>query len=257
LDLAELQARLTLNRLNADSTEQLEFTRSNTAVQVKGVVESTQRKNTLTAQLRLVPHVTPAIFSIEELNAHRESESNTSGIKAYSAVGQPSPLEQFFKARGKDQDAVSQVSQQLLDAAALVKQQSGAINDLLQRFAFDTNLGDSGKAALNELIRNHATRLRSALDDEDRVIVNDLPLASVAHPLSPRTESTPAALLASGDRNMALCREFITGSDSVPRPAEGIASDLLVSTEQLRVLLHNLLSSNKSLSQVPSGSPTN
>ncbi len=245
LDLAELQARLVLNRLNADSTEQLDFSRSNTSVQIKGIVESTQRRNALVAQLRLVPHVIPAIFSVEELSAPRDSTSRASGVKAYSMVGQPSPLEQFFKTHGRGQDAVSQISQKLLDAAASVRQESSAIHDLLERFSSDANLGDSGRAALNELIHSHATKLQAALDAEDRVIEDSVPLAHAARPLSPMAESTPTGLRAFGDHNMALCREFITGSDRTSRPAEAIASDLLASSAQLRTLLRSISSNSK------------
>jgi len=251
LDLAELQARLVLNRLNADSTEQLEFSRSSTSVQVKGVVESTERKNALVAQLKQVPHVMPAIFSIEELKAHRDSESSISSVKAYSAVGQPSPLEQFFQSHGKDQNAVSQVSQKLLDAAASVKQESGYLQELLQRFASDPNLGDSGRTALNELLHSHAVKLRIALDTEDTVIEDSLLLTPKERQPVPIAGLSSATLSDSGDRNMALCREFISGGNSTPRPAEAIASDLLASTQQSRTILQTFTGNNNAFSQGP------
>lgn len=257
LDLAELQARLVLNRLNADSTEQLEFSRSQSAIQVKGIVESTQRKNVLVAQLRQVPHVMPAIFSVEELNAREESSSAVSSVKTYSVVGQPSPLEQFFKAQGKDESAVSEVSQRLLDAAASVKQESSAIDDLLQRFGADTNLGDAGKATFSELIQRHITKLQSALDAEDNLIhVNVLTVTANRRPVSVK-DASPAALAAAGGRNMTLCREFISGGDAVARPAEVISSDVLDSAQQLRAILQSLSSINSVLSQVSPASPKN
>lgn len=251
LDLAELQARLVLNHLNADSTEELEFSRSQTAVQVKGIVESTQRKNELVAELRQVPHVAPSIFSIEELNARKDAQSGISSVKAYSAIGQPSPLEQFFKEHGKDENAVSQVSQQLLDASASVKQESNAIQDLIQRFASDSNLGDSGKSALADLLNRHFAKLLTALAAEDTLIGNNLIGSEVNHQTGPTTDDSPAALAASGERNMDLCREFISSDGRVsPRSAEVIASDLFASTQQIRTILHSL-SSGKAFSQVP------
>jgi hypothetical protein len=256
LDLAELQARLVLNRLNADSTEQLEFTRSSSAIQVKGIVESTQRKNALVAQLRQVPHVVPAIFSIEELHAHMDSETGISSVKTYSVVGQPSPLEQFFKEHGKDQAAVSQVSQRLLDAAASVKQESSALSELLQRFASDPNLGDSGKSMLTELVGRHVATLQTALDTEDNVIGNNLFPSEINHDAGSAVDISPTALADSGGRNMALCREFISAGDTTPRPAETIASDLLSSTQQLRAILRGL-SNSRASSQVPHASPQN
>jgi hypothetical protein len=256
LDLAELEARLVLSRLNADSTEQLDFSRTNTAVQVKGIVETTQRKNVLVAQLRQVPYVVPAIFSIDELTAHRAPASGTSSVREYSVVGEPSPLESYFKVHGRDQDAVSQVSQKLLDAAASVKQESGAIDDLLRRFAAESSLGDEGKAALNELIHRHTVRLLSALDGEDGIIGSNLSLPTTPRSI-PKADNSTATLLTSGDRNMALCREFIAGGTDNPRPAEIIASDLIASTEQLRALLHSVSADTRVLSPVPPASPKN
>jgi hypothetical protein len=256
LDLAELEARLVLSRLNADSTEQLDFSRSNTAVQVKGIVETTQRKNVLVAQLRQVPYVVPAIFSIDELNARRAPDAGTSSIREYSVVGQPSPLESYFKAHGKDQDAVSEVSHGLLDAAASVRQESGAIHDLLQRFAAESSLGDEGKAVLNELIHRHTVRLLSALDEEHSIIGSNLSLPTTPQSI-PKADNSTTTLLALGDHNVALCREFISGSSSEQRPAEVIASDLIASTEQLRALLHSLPGDTRVLPPVPPSSPKN
>lgn len=251
LDLAELQARLVLNRLNADSTEDLEFSRTPTTVQVKGIVGSTQRKNEVTAELKQLPHVAPTIFSVEDLNARRDAQSGISSVKAYSAVGQPSPLEQFFKAHGKDENAVSQVSEHLLDAAASVKQESSAIRDLLQRFSSDANLGDTGRSALTELVNRHSAKLLAALNAEDTLIGNSFLLSSVNHQPAPVDDSSSAGLAASGGRNMALCREFISNDGTAPpRPAEVIASDLLTSTQQIRAILHNLFSTRAS-SQIP------
>ncbi len=251
LDLAELQARLVLNRLNADSTEELEFSRSQAAIQVKGIVESTQRKNELVTELRQVPHVTPTIFSVEELNARRDAQSGISSVKAYSAVGQPSPLEQFFREHGKDENAVSQVSQQLLDASASVRQESNAIHDLLQRFASDPNLGDSGKSALADLLNRHTAKLLTALTDEDTLIANNLIYSVANHQVGASTDDLPNALAVSGERNMALCSEFISGDGKASsRSAEAIASDLYASTQQIRTILHSL-SSGRAFSQVP------
>jgi len=165
-------------------------------------------------------------------------------------VGQPSPLESYFKAHGQDQDAVSQVSQKLLDAAVSVKQESGAIHDLLRRFPTESALGDEGKVALNELIHRHTVKLLSALDAERDVIGNTLSLPNTFQAV-PKADNSTAGLLASGDRNMALCREFISGAFANPRPAEAIASDLLLSSEQLRAHIRDLPGDSRALPSVP------
>ena len=102
LDEVELEARLVLSRLNADSTEQLEFSRSNNGIIINGVVETKERKNSLLAQLRRLPHVTSSIFSLEELTSRGASErSSIARVQEYSDVAGASPLEEFFRKHGK------------------------------------------------------------------------------------------------------------------------------------------------------------
>lgn len=241
LDLAELQARLVLNRLNADSTENLEFSRTQTRVEVKGIVEDTQRRNELVAELKRVPHVSPAIFSIEELKARRDTQTEISSVKAYSAVGQPSPLVEYFKEHGKNQDDAGQLSGHLLDAAASAKQASAAISDLLQRFSADSKLGESGRAALTELIGRYSAKLTAALNAEDSLIVSNFNLRPSNQEAETARELSPASLSASAEQNMTLCRELAAGNtDSSQRPAAAIASDLWASTQQIRTMLRSL-----------------
>ena len=243
LDLAELQARLVLSRLNADSVEDLEFSRTAAAIQVNGVVESAQRRNELVSALKQVPHVTPAIFSIEEMNARKATQVDSRSVKAYSAVGQVSPLEQYFQARRRDGVAVSRFSEQLLDAAATVKQESRAISGLYLRFSGDAILGDSGRAALSELIDRHASKLAAALDAEGSLLSSDLPLLPGDSPAVPARGHSPIELAESAEHNMNLCRELISNDGgATPRAAEAIASDLLASIQQLRAILHDLAS---------------
>ena len=241
LDLAELQARLVLNRLNADSVENVEFSRTSAAVQVNGVVESTLRRDQLVSALKQVPHVVPAIFSVEEMNARRVAQGYAKSVKAYSVVGQVSPLELLFQARGRDGAALSHFSEQMLDAAATVKQESRAIADLSLRFSGAAGLGDSGRAALSELIDRHASKLAAALDAEGSLISNDLQLSPANSPVATARGHSPIELTESGGHNMYLCREFISSNGgAAPRAAEAIASDLLASIQQLRTILHDL-----------------
>ncbi len=88
---------------------------------MKGVVESNARKQELVAQLRTVPHVLPAIFSVDDLRTHGEADGTVSSVRAYSTVAQVSPLEQFFVAQGRGADTLNSTSQRLLDAGDLRK----------------------------------------------------------------------------------------------------------------------------------------
>jgi anti-sigma factor RsiW len=238
LDLAELQARLVLSRLNADSTEDLQFSRTPASVQVKGIVASTQRRNELIAALKQVPHVAPAIFSVEELNAMKAAQADASGVKAYSAVGRTSPLEMFFQDQGKDGAAVSDVSERLLDAAANVKQESHTIADLSLRFSGGSGLADPGRAAWNELLSRHAEKLASALDAEDALLRTNF----VATPAGPQVAGaeaiSPTQLADQADGNLILCRELISSNGGTPpRAAASIASDLLASIRRIRTMI--------------------
>lgn len=247
LDLAELQARLVLNRLHADSTEQLEFLRSRSSVEVKGVVESNARKQELIAQLRTVPHVVLAIFSVDDLRTQGEGDSTASSVRAYSTVGQASPLEQFFRAQGKGTDTLNATSQQLLDAALSVKQESSAIAELYQRFGNNAQLDEAGKSTLQQLLDAHASHLQQAVDTEDRILVETVMTRPAALQAWSALEGTRSLLAPAASRNLDLCKELISGSDGSQRDATLIASDLFHVTQQLRNSLHSI-ASNKSTS---------
>ncbi len=250
LDLAELQARLVLNRLHADSTEQLEFLRSQSSVEVKGVVESNARKQELVAQLRTVPHVVPAIFSVDDLRTQGEGDSTASSIRAYSTVAQASPLEQFFRAQGKGTDTLNATSQQLLDAALSVKQESSAIADLYQRFGNNAQLDEVGKSTLQQLLDAHASHLQQAVDMEDRILTETVMVRPAGLEAWSVLEGTRSLLASAASNNLALCKELISGSGGSQRDATLIASDLFHTTQQLRNSLHSIASSKSSPDQV-------
>ncbi len=58
LDSAELSARVVLNRLHADEGEQISISRTNRGVNVKGVVDTDERKREIATRLSAVPYVT-------------------------------------------------------------------------------------------------------------------------------------------------------------------------------------------------------
>jgi hypothetical protein len=243
LDLAELQARLVLNRLHADSTEQLEFLRSRTSVEVKGVVESNERKQELVAQLRTVPHVLPAIFNVDDLRMQSEADNTVSSVRAYSAVAQVSPLEQFFVAQGRGTDTLNSTSQRLLDAAISVKQESSAIAELYQRFGSDAQLNEVGRSTLQQLLDAHASHLRQAVEVEDSILVETVMARPALLEAWSSLDGTRASLGASAESNMALCKELISGREGSQREATFIVSDLFRSTQELRNSLHGISSS--------------
>lgn len=81
LDEAELQARLALNQLHADNDLRIEVLRQLTGIQVKGVVETAQRKRELEAKLRPLPHVRPSISTFREMASSPAAETRPRRLK--------------------------------------------------------------------------------------------------------------------------------------------------------------------------------
>jgi len=250
LDEAELQARLALNRVDADSSEPLEFSRSSNAILIRGVVATDQRKNELLAQLRPLPHVNASIFSIEELNAHRSAQNPEAGApQAYSAVAGPSPLSVFFSQHARSQSDASLVSQQLLDAALAVQQESSALTDLFQRFSPDARLTEPAQKALRALLTRHLNKLDNALQSEEQVVgALQAPRGSLPDSTTSADITRPQTLTVAAARNRALCSELISGSESSPRSAQLISADILGSIQDVRRTAKNARTSDASSS---------
>jgi hypothetical protein len=250
LDLAELQARLVLNGLHADSTEQLEFQRSRSSIEVKGLVDSDERKRQLVAALRTVPHVVPAIFSVADLSVHSSNADSVSSIEEFSTVAVESPLERFLRARGESTEDLNGISQKLLDAALSIKQESTAISELRQRFGNDQKLDDAGKSTLRRLFEAHMSQLVAATDEEDTLVVRVIG----AHPANGAGDNgaapAPSSLAAEGSTPLNLCRELISSDNSTEVNVPDLATQLLKSTQSLRISAHKVLDDN-------SGSPKN
>ena len=235
LDFAELQARLVLNGLHADSTEQLEFVATSSGVEVRGMVESDSRKTELVSALRTVPNVLPAIFTIAELNSQSSSDA-LSTVRIYSATVAASPLEDFLHEQGRSAAEIETLSQQLLDSALAIKREATAIDQLRNRFGRDYDLSDDSRDILNRLLTSHESALYQATESEDAMLfeavgkriqhsgdIPDLPIGEAAAlPLS-------------------FCEALISGRDA-ERQADGqtalsIADDLLHATQTVRASL--------------------
>lgn len=240
LDATELQARLALNRLDADSSEQIRLSRTDTAVEVKGVVETDQRKQEIVKQLQTIPHVSSSILSFEELSSNPSISSPVTSVKQYSLVGEPSPLGQYMKEKGHTLDDLSQTSEKLLDSSLKIQQGSSALSELLDRFGSPEQLSLAAQSARSELIANYLHSISSGLDAQESGL-GELGFAAdpARHGASP---GTPAAekLVTEARRNQGLCRELIAGGEESPRPASAIASELFESAARIRFLVLQL-----------------
>jgi hypothetical protein len=240
LDEAELGARLSLNRLHADASEQIEIARSETAVRVTGVVETAQRKLELDRALRLVPHVIPSLSSVEQLSAHRPVAADGTAIEQNNASTGPAPLENFFLEQARSADELSEVSEQLLTSALAAQRESTAIKELSQRFA-EKSLTPNGRDALHQLVLNHANALRLALNGQQRLILRVFPQLVDRTEARSLTASSAADFALDGARDVGLCKELISSSTGTVRSAQSIASDMMSTVQDTTNALDSLI----------------
>jgi hypothetical protein len=247
LDVAELEARLVLNKLNADATEQIEIKRSRNAVHVEGIVDTTERQRVLSTELRQVAHVVPSILSLEELNAHRSAESDPASIRESAVAAQPAPLEEFFREKSRSAEEMGRVSNQLLSLSLEIQREGNALTELNRRFHGDDGLDSSGRSALTQLLANHSSMLRTALRSEMEIL-HSLSLVPEQSAEEEQTITpTATGLIEQSTRNVSLCRELISSSNSLPRTAQSIAPEM---AKTLHLLSRNtvLLASESSSS---------
>ncbi|WP_158790378.1 hypothetical protein [Granulicella sp. L60] len=247
LDVAELEARLVLNKLNADATEQIEIKRSRNTVHVEGIVDTTERQRALSAELRQVAHVVPSILSLEELNARRNAESGAAAVIENAATAQPAPLEAFFDEKSRSAEEMDRVSNQLLSLSLEIQREGNALSELNRRFQGDEELDPSGRSALTQLLTNHSSMLRTALHSEMEILHS---ISPVPEPSTEDGQTIPTigtSLMEQSKRNVALCRELISSSNSSSRTAQSIASEM---AKTLHLLSRNtvLLASESSSS---------
>jgi hypothetical protein len=239
LDEAELSARVILNQAHADTGEQIQLVRAAQRVDIRGLVETEERKQELQSQLRTLPFTTLSILSVEELNRNSASSSEATAVSMVSAEAQPSPLETLYLSLGQSVSSLSGVSQQLVDSALTVNQESRSITGLVSRFGSPARMTDLARASLSELVFSHREHLLAALEQE-QVLLRKTSKTPV--PLDVSGSSRPAedaaSLVMLAERNLALCKELTLGGAQPPRNAEVIIAELLRSLDELRIRAH-------------------
>jgi DNA-directed RNA polymerase specialized sigma24 family protein len=235
LDMAELSARLVLDKLHADNGERIELIRTERGVQVKGIVETDERKRELETQLRFVPHVIPAIFSYRDMEGHAPAGTGITSVRMSSVVSQTTPLEKYLVDRGWTRDNVRQISRQIFDSSTAVDRESQTITDLLGRFASKSSLSQTADATLEQLIAEHRSRLLEALTAEEQSL-GAIGQSASFKSLPPKSLED---LTADARANVNLTQELISTADPQARSAEVIVPELAKSVAQLRIdLLH-------------------
>lgn len=239
LDEAELETRLVLNRLHADTSERLQIVRDPNGILVKGIVETEARKQEIEKQLIKLSHVTPAIFTFEETERWPSAETNATSVAQNSVVAEPSPLERFLLKRGESQAEVSETYKGFFGASVTVNQNSKSMVELLRRFGSGVQLTAAAQSALEQLIRQDESGIDAALQEQLTLIRAMEIGGNGAVPETP--SAAPAdALQAAATRNVALSNELITSGNAQSRSAETIVSELSASIAQIQSILAHL-----------------
>jgi hypothetical protein len=226
LDVAELSARVSLNRLHADEGEQINVVRTNQGVQVKGVVETNERKRMLISQLGMIPHVTTNILSITELESAPLHPSTAAPLKIESLDAGPSPLQTYLQGTNR-QDKLDNSSQLLLNAALSIHHNAVLLEELQSRFGTSALDAESSYKAL---LASYAERVNGAVNTE----ISTLNQLGFADPTSAASGAHSTSLKASAERTESLCRELISGSPSTQRTAREIATELYQTVFEIR-----------------------
>jgi anti-sigma factor RsiW len=236
IDEAELRARLALNQLRADTGEQVEISRRDRDILVKGVVESTERKRDIESQLRSLPHVALSIMSMSELANRPTTASSVTIINEQTIVAQASPLDKYLLQQQRSREDRSQLSRSLFDSSITIDQECKAISDLLRRFGSGEHLNEIAGIALGELLARHRATLLATLRQQAEILAEINPSTSEKNNHASESPADPLVRLAvDGEQNLALCKELISGSHTSSRPAELVISELTQSVAHLRL----------------------
>lgn len=233
LDNAELSARLTLDRLHADTGEQIEVDRGPHGIEVRGITDTEERRRELEAQLDMLPHVTTMISSLEEMRREQaQGAGEITGVKVASAQSQATPLEIYYLAHERSVASLGHLSQQLLNGAFVIAVESRAIDELEHRFTRRDGISLVASAALSDLLFTHKHRLLTAIDDEEHLLSQaQIGIRQSASGAPAAGTSRPLTVVA--ERNLALARELALSNGAGERPAESIASELAVCIDEL------------------------
>lgn len=235
LDEAELEARLALNRLHVDSGRHIELTRGVDGIHIFGVVADAEQKRQIQSQLLMVPHVIPAISTIQELDNNRAANEINS-VQAKSEVAtEPSSVERFIAEEGMDRSIALPLTQRIVDNSFAVTHESKAIGDLLRQFSENQTLTPGARMALSELVTQHKATLLATLQEEQQRLT-DLKLIAGVPDLSRSVQDGSDELETAAQRNSALCVELTSPAAVQPRRAQQIAPQLAESISWLRAI---------------------
>jgi hypothetical protein len=225
LNEAELRARLILNQQHADTGEQIEVRRDDKGVQVRGLVETEERKRELIDSLDGVPSLALAIQSFDDLKPDPQTAARTVPIEQRSSVAVVSPLEQYFLVQDRGRDDLSRISAGLFNLSLAIHRSSRLIDQINLRFGENPDLTPAAAQARDELVSQAAAQLRDALSEQQGLLreANITPEPAAVVSPGPEGGRSLADLAA---RNVALTQELVSGPSPSGRSGPAIAAEL-------------------------------
>jgi hypothetical protein len=238
LDEAELRARLALNRMDADTAEQISVTESRASVVINGFVENEERKKEIENGLGDIPLVTTSIRTFEEqaLLQGGEMRTGVTRVNEYSVIADESPFDRFFAARSVAQEERAEVSRKLFAAALTIQREALALDLLEKRFPNTerSQLSSGSVALLAELRSKHKANLASAMSMETSVLDRYSPPVALQQRGEGLAEPMTEVLLAAATQNKKLCDEALQAGQNAGRPAEKILAEMHESLDRIQ-----------------------
>jgi hypothetical protein len=242
LNEAELQARLMLNQVGADTGEQIEIERDFKGVRVQGLVESKERKRELDDSLRDVPLLSIEIRSFDELKSVTSLAAPVVPTQQRSTVAHVSPLDEFFVKNNRGRDDLSRISAGLFNASVAINRSCRSLRQLLLRFSTDDNLSSAAIHARDELLSRMVERLVKDLREQEQLLEEAEMTSGLDAIVAEHPDAAGPDLVLLAERNAALTRELVSGATDSDRSATLIAAELGRTISQLRTLTLTLTS---------------
>ena len=229
LEGAELQARLVLDQLHADTGEDIEVVRGASAVHVRGVVDTDNRRREIQNELHQIALVKPELQSLQEMARLRTPTPADGPMQVRAADLQPSPLESFLLEREVPTDQGVLLSRTLAEASITVEREARAFSQLgfNYRYSDSASMNEGNRQLLRTLKDQHLSRVLQALASEESALAPYVAVGDLnGVPSGSLTE------LAAG--NHQLCDELVAGTGGNARSAVDILHDLARVTAQIR-----------------------
>jgi hypothetical protein len=220
LNETELEARLTLNRMSADTGEQIEITRDDKQVRVKGLVDSEERKRGLSQSLQTLPFLAVTIESFDDLKSASSPSSQVSPAYRQSTLAQVSPLEEYFVEHGRSRDDLSRVSAGLFNCSLAINRSSRSIEQIAVRFSVNEDLSPTAARARDELLSRSVERLLNDLGAQ-RQFLDDAGITFESNLRPTNAQPNSTGLRDFAERNTAATKWLLSS------PTESGRSEML------------------------------